>query len=186
MARLKNTFKIQPYDKRCGPSLDNEWEDYTVMVEDQPYVPYDTVQKILAENQMLKDMMLREESAEFIRSYNTLNYYIGQSTTNIITRIKNIHLNTGIPSQQIYRFIYGLMSNYFYLDFKKCPKDKSKLQWLWSEGWLPQMSLIVMILEQLVPHVRSSFNKEYNEIRNKLINKYKQKGAKNSTPTVPF
>ena len=127
-------------DNRILPQMSEDWVKAVVIddVSGQAYVPLEVVERIMAENEELRESLFLRFVNPAQRAYTLIASYSSQSTSDVLKKISAIEsfTNNGVTGKFIFNYIYGML-NQQAISFRDVPPNQSKLQWLWKQGYLP-------------------------------------------------
>lgn len=130
------------------------WQSKVQVVDGEAMVRLDDVEQLFCENEELRQTLFIKMADHQELGMSRMKQNAGQSTSGILTIIRQIERNTNnaLRGKDVFNFVYHQLAIEYGVDFTQCPKGKSKLQWLWSEGLLPIVSVQVKILLEVVCH----------------------------------
>ena len=149
--RVEGTYNSH-VDNRILPQMSEDWSKSVVIddVSGQAYVPLDMVERLITENEELRESLFLRFVGPAQKAFTLITAYSNQSTSDILKMVSEIErfTNHGINGKFIFNYIYGML-NQRAVSFRDVPPNQSKLQWLWKQGYLP----LVVSLVQAFHHV---------------------------------
>lgn len=154
-------------------------------------VPYDVVEQLFVENEMLRETLYINQNSAYSRAVTQIGQLTGHSTSHVIKAADRIeNLSGGILSaKEVYGFLYRIMESNYRVTFKYRKSRESKLQYLWRTGNLPIMSMLIHIFEMFLRNLKAAAPKEFNELVKEITHKVKKnsnKSKKVSTKALTF
>ena len=176
-ARKEPTLNV---DTRIMPTCSRDFnKDVIIGDDDVAYIPLEAVEQILVENEDLRETLFISLSEPHKRAYILLSQMTGLGTKQILEEVRAIELLTGdvLTGKNIFNFIYGVLAGRGAVNFRHIPSNTSKLQWLWKNGYLPQVSVLVLTFYHVLSELRGldpmAFKVMVKAIKKELETKHK-------------
>ena len=140
---------------------ETDWNKHVVIgdtFDSQPMVPYDVVEQVLIENEMLRETLYVNQNYHYNKQIDAMTQrYIGQSTSTVNRLADEIEKATkgAIKKQDAFRMVYGCLTRHFEIKFDKLRLNESKLQYCWRIGALPVVVMCMMMLYNELSYFRS-------------------------------
>jgi roadblock/LC7 domain-containing protein len=177
-------------DSRIRPDFTEYWEGHYVEINGERYIKQETADRIIIENHDLRETLYMQESSFEQAAYDRFIVNTKFSTSRLKEWIKNIsQIRSYLTEKDIYNLLYSYMANVNDIDFTECPSTKSKINWLWENGWLPTMLMYINCVSNWFYHFDSLDKAAFNEFLLKLEKKlrtHKQHKPPATQPTAPF
>ena len=150
--------------------VSKDWKGVTQEINGENWVKLEDVKDLFCENEILRETLFISHAQADELPILALKQFMGHSTSNVLNQVKHIEAlsNNVLTSKEIFTFVYDIMATDLYIDFKNCPKNSSKLQWLWTEGYLPIVSLLISLLLRTLRYLRGTAPKELRLLAKKI------------------
>lgn len=171
--------QVVDYDKRVAYYVVDRHANKVFEDQDgEPAMKLEDVEALIIENEQLKDTLYHKESEHYTKSAESIRDCVDKSTSNILRIINIIEAETKktLTGKDCFNIIYKLMAWEYEIDFKECPAHKSKLNWLWENGYAPHMAMYANLLLSLVRHWKRHAATEFHSMCNVMKKLKKPKG----------
>jgi len=173
-------------DMRTRPDTNEFWEGHIVEINGEKYIKPETANRIICENHDLRETLFMQESEFEQRAFDRFKQCTQHSTTKLKNMIRSTSkISFGLSEKDVYNLTYSYMAKVHGVDFQECPQDKSKINWLWENGWLPTMYLAVWTIRTLCGHFKSHAQSEYASMEQALKKKMQKNGQHKRHPGAP-
>ena len=163
-ARKEPTLNV---DTRIMPTCSRDFNKDVIIGDDNvAYIPLEAVEQILVENEDLRETLFISLSEPHKRAYILLSQMTGLGTKQVLEEVRAIELLTGgiLTGREVFNFIYGILARRGAVNFRNIPNDTSKLQWLWKNGYLPHVSVLVLTFYHVLFEIRGIDSKAFKDM----------------------